>query len=332
MWAYQLKEPGCAPAKVVAEVVEPGAGEVLVRLKACSLNARDLGIQAGHFPAQWPLVPLSDGAGVVESVGPNVTTFKEGDKVCTCFYPFWESGEANATNHQYSLGCELPGVLAERVVLPESALVPAPSQFTFAEAATLPCAALTAWSALFTEGQLKPGQHVLIQGTGGVATFALQFAKMAGATVTVISSSDKKLELARSLGADETINYIQNPEWGSMVHDNTGQRGVDIVIELGGAETINQSLACIKIGGRICVIGVLSGTAAQISISDLLFRHVYLTGITVGHRGDFVAMNAALNASSIRPVIDRLFGPDEIAEAYQHMAQGKFVGKVGIEY
>jgi NADPH:quinone reductase-like Zn-dependent oxidoreductase len=332
MKAYRLQESGAAGLVCAEESIPvPGAGEVLVRLGAASINSRDLGILAGFYPNKRGVIPLSDGAGTVEAVGPGVQGLAAGDAVVGCFYADWQAGPATAGNHAASLGCEHDGVLAEHICLPATALVHKPVSLDFAEAATLPCAALTAWSALFTEGNLRPGQHVLVQGTGGVATFAMQFARMAGAEVTVISGSDEKLERARTLGATHVVNYRETTDWGSRVQEITGGRGVDLVVELGGADTLAQSMRCVAVGGHISVIGVLSGVEAKISVPDMLFRHIRLCGITVGHREDFLAMNRAIDLHGIQPVIDTRFGFDEAALAYEALPRGQHFGKLVIE-
>ncbi len=332
MKAYRLFEPGQAGLRCVDEQIpQPGAGEVLVRLAAASINYRDLGILAGFYPNKPGVIPFSDGAGTVEAVGAGVRGFAAGDAVVGCFYADWQAGPATAANHAASLGCEHDGVLAEHICLPATALVHKPASLDFAEAATLPCAALTAWSALFTEGNVRPGQHVLVQGTGGVALFALQFACMAGAEVTVISGSDEKLERARSLGARHLINYRSTPDWAARALEITGGHGVDLVVELGGADTLAQSMRCVAVGGHISVIGVLSGLEAKISVPDMLFRHIRLCGITVGHREDFIAMNRAMDQHGIQPVIDTRFGFDEAPLAYEALPRGLHFGKLVIE-
>ncbi len=315
-----------------AAVPVPGPGEVRVAMKAAAINARDIGIQAGFYPSTAGVLALSDGAGVVEALGEGVTEWAVGDAVVTCFYPYWESGPANALNHRASLGCEVDGVLAEHVIVQASGLVAKPRTLDLAEAATLPCAALTAWTALFTEGQLKPGQHVLIQGTGGVASFALMFAKLAGAEVTVISSSDTRLEQARAMGADHGINYATTPDWEAPVLAQTGGRGVDLVIELGGAATLTKSTMCVAVGGRICVIGLLGGPVATFPVVNLLARHIAINGITVGHREDFRAMNAAIDAAGLKPMIAARFGFGEADAAYATLAAGGQFGKVVVEF
>ena len=307
---------------------EPGPGEVRVRMAAAAINHRDLGIAAGAYPNPAGVIPFSDGAGVVEAVGPGVTGLSPGDAVISSFYPWWESGPATAANHRASLGCEIDGVLAELVVQPAEAFVRAPRSLTLAAAATLPCAGLTAWSALFTEGRLTAGQTVLIQGTGGVAIMALQLARMAGARAIVLSGDPAKARRAEALGAECVIDYRRHPAWAGEVLAATGGEGADLIIELGGQETLPQSLECVKVGGRISVIGVLSGLVAAIPLPPILFRHVHLTGITVGHRADLAALCAAIDATGLEPVIDAEFPFAEANRAYAALAAGRHFGKL----
>lgn len=310
---------------------EPGAGEVRVRIAAAAINHRDLGILAGAYPAPAGVIPMSDGAGVIDAIGPGVTTFALGDAVISCFYPDWEAGPANAANHLRSLGCETNGVLAEHVILPACGVISAPATLSMAMAATLPCAGLTAWSALFTEGQLRAGETVLIQGTGGVAIFALQLARMAGARAIVLSGDDKKAERVRTIGADHVINYRETPQWSDEVLARTNGEGVDLIVEIGGQDTLPQSLNCVKVGGRISVIGVLSGLVANIAVPPILFRHINLTGITVGHKSDLAALIRAVDANNIVPVIDEVFGFADAREAYKKLPLGRHFGKLVID-
>ncbi len=312
-------------------LAKPRHGEVQINIAAASLNHRDLAIKHGYFPAADRVVPLSDGAGIVTAVGDGVDEFLAGDRVVSCFYPFWESGRTTAFNHRASLGCEMDGMLRESATLSSTAIVHSPAHLSLIEAATLPCAALTAWSALFSSGGLVPGEHVLIQGTGGVAVFALQFAKAAGAEVTVISSAEKKLAQAKALGADHCITYGESREWGAAVNRLHGGEVIDLVIELGGSSTLAQSLSCLKVGGRISVIGVLSGTEASLCISDILRKAVSMKGITVGHRDDFKAMNRFLALHALHPVIHDRVPHDHAPSAYDALAAGGHFGKIVID-
>lgn len=308
----------------------PGPGEVLVAMRAAAINNRDLGMKAGAYPAKRDVVALSDGAGVVANVGPGVAGWTKGDSVVTCFYPYWESGPASADNHRASLGCELDGVLAQMAIVPASALVAKPESLNFAEAATLPCAALTAWNCLFEAGTLVPGQTVLLQGTGGVSIFALQFAKAAGARVIITSSSDAKLERARALGADHGINYKTHPDWSQEALRLTGGRGVDVVIEVGGPGTLEQSLASVCIGGRIAYVGVLTGLAGQANPVMLIPKAAAIHGIFVGSRAMFADMLGAMTLHGIKPQIDREFAFGEAPAALARLQSGGHFGKIVI--
>src|SRR3989338_5201454 len=300
--------------------------EVLVRIKAASLNYRDLMMAQGEYnPRQpLPLIPCSDGAGEVLSVGSEVTAFKPGDPVIALLAQTWLAGDPQKEHSRSTLGGPLEGMLSEYRVFPESGLVHMPKYLSFEEAATLPCAALTAWRALFVEAQLKAGQTVLLQGTGGVALFALQFAKMAGARVVIISSSDHKLEKAKQLGADQLINYQKTPEWSQDLQ-------VDLILELGGTETINQSLKALKFGGQINLIGRLSGGQAEIDLVSIFMRDICLQGVFVGNKLDFQAMNQALSVHKIKPVIDRVFTLEQAPEAFTYLKSAQHMGKIVID-
>lgn len=327
--AWRLAGIGIEALQLEAlEVTEPGFGKVRLRMAAASINHRDLGIMAGAYPTKANVIPFSDGAGVVEAVGSGVTEFAVGDAVISSFYPDWESGPANAANHKQSLGCEADGVLAQYVTLPASAVIAAPRSLDAISASTLPCAGLTAWSALFTEGKLKAGETVLVQGTGGVAVFALQLARMAGARVILLSGDPAKAERARTMGADHVINYRTTSDWASEVLSVTDGNGVDLIVELGGQDTLPQSLNCVKVGGRITVVGVLSGLVAPIPVPPILFRHIHLTGITVGHRSDLAALVRAVDANSLKPVVDRTFDFADAKAAYEALPEGRHFGKM----
>src|ERR1700742_4299943 len=258
----------------------PGPGQVAVRMRAASLNYRDLLTVQGKGGAKLPLIPCSDGAGEIVSVGEGVTRVAVGDRVCPMFFQSWFDGRPSASNRRLALGGTRPGVLQELMVLDAEGVSRIPPHLTFEEAATLPCTALTAWRALFEEVHIRPGDTVLVQGTGGVSIFALQFAKLAGASVIVTSSSDEKLERAKKLGADPTINYRSVPEWGKAAAEWTGG-GVDHVVEVGGKDTFAQSLEAARIGGTILVIGVLSGFSQQIAIPSLFSKNLHVIGLSV---------------------------------------------------
>ena len=311
---------------------KPGPGRVLVRVKAATLNYRDLlTIKGGYASRQkFPLIPVSDGAGVVEAVGPDVREFAPGDRVVGSFFETWISGEPSAAKMQGALGGAVDGVLAEYRVFPSQALVRTPGHLSDVEAAALPCAGLTAWSAVVKLGGVKAGQTVLTQGTGGVSIFALQFAKMCGARVIGTSSSDAKLERLEALGADVTINYRTAPDWGKKARELTG-RGVDLVVEVGGVGTLNESIRAIRIGGTIAFIGVLGGPSpAELRLPLMVMQQQRLQGVTVGSVEDLQAMCDAIAVNKMKPVIDKTFPFDQAAEAFRYMANGAHFGKVAI--
>lgn len=334
MKAYQLQGPhGIDGMKLVERPVPaPGPGQVLVRIKAASLNYRDLlTVQGGYGSRQkFPLVPVSDGAGVVESVGPGVKDFTPGDRVIGSFFEGWLGGEPSEAKMRTSLGGAVDGVLCEYRIWPSQALVRTPEHLTDPEAATLPCAALTAWSAVVKLGNVRPGQTVLTQGTGGVSIFALQFARMLGARVIATSSSETKIEKLKQLGADITINYKATPEWGKLARQQTG-RGVDLVVEVGGVGTLNESIRATRIGGTIAFIGVLAGQPqTEPRISLMVMQQQRLQGTTVGSVEDLQAMVDAIAISRMKPVMDKTFTFIEAREAFAYMASGAHFGKVAI--
>lgn len=313
----------------------PAPGQIRVSMRASALNYRDLLIPErgyGKRMQELPLIMLSDGAGIVESIGPNVTRVKVGDRVCPIFYQSWISGAPNNERFRFSLGCEQDGTMADYLVLSEEGVVPIPAHLDNIEAATLPTAAVTAWRALVTEGGVKPGDTVLVQGTGGVSLFALQFAKMLGARVIMTSSSDDKLNKVRAMGADETINYVSTAQWGLRAREITNGKGVDHVIEVGGAGTLMQSLRAVRTGGTLSMIGVLAGSDPTIPLGQIVTRHIRLQGITVGNRDDFEAMAAAIELHGIHPVVDRIFAFEELHEALDYLSSGKHFGKICIRH
>lgn len=313
-------------------VPEPGPGQVLLRMGAASLNYRDwLTVMGSYNPKQpLPLIPCSDGVGEVVDLGPGVRRFETGDRAIPIFAQRWISGEPTRDRVRSTLGGPLDGTLAEFMALDESGLVHAPSHLTDEEAATLPCAGVTAWSALATHGEIKAGDTVLVQGTGGVAVFALQLARLLGARVIATSSSDAKLERMKELGAWETINYRATPAWGRRARELTAGRGVDLVVEVGGAGTLAQSLDAVRFGGRICQIGILESAAAEINIVPLFMKQVRIQGVLVGPREGFESMNRAIEAAGMRPVIDRVFPLERIRAALEHLAEGSHLGKLCI--
>jgi NADPH:quinone reductase-like Zn-dependent oxidoreductase len=308
----------------------PGDYEVVVRIRAVSLNYRDLIVLRGQYDRkpQTGRVPLSDGAGEVISVGSGVTRFKIGDRVASCFFQGWSSGRFRPDMHRTALGGPIDGVLAEQAKLREEGVVHLPDGYSFEEGATLPCAAVTAWQSLIVRGQLVPGESVLLLGTGGVSIFGLQIAKAAGAKVIITSSSDEKLERAQKLGADAVINYKSTPDWGKAAVSLTGGEGVDHVVEVGGAGTFLQSVRACRFGGKIGLIGILTGREAASEIFPIVPKGATVFGIYVGSREMFEAMNRALEQAKIRPVIDKVFPFEAAPEAYAHMASGSHFGKV----
>lgn len=308
----------------------PGPGELLLAVRAVSLNHRDLTTVLGVYnPKQpLPLIPCSDAAAEVVAVGEGVDRFAPGDRVCPLFAPRWLAGEPERERLRATLGGPLDGTLAERIAVPAEAAVAIPAHLSDEEAATLPCAALTAWSAVVTLGRTAPGDVVVVLGTGGVSLFALQFARLAGAEVIVTSSSPAKLERARELGATAGIDYRAEPDWARRVKELTGGRGADLVVEVGGAGTLAQSLHAVRMGGTVAMIGALSGPAAPLSVIPILMRQVRVQGVLVGHREGFEAMNRAIAAHRLRPVVDRVFPFDDAPATFRHLASGGHFGKV----
>jgi NADPH:quinone reductase-like Zn-dependent oxidoreductase len=309
----------------------PREGEILVRLHASSLNYHDYLVALGKIPTADGLIPLSDGAGIIENIGEGVSEFAVGDHVVSCFFPEWENGEPVSSGFARTPGDGLDGYAREWVVRPANWFTRAPGNYTHAEAATLTTAGLTAWRALVCDGPLKAGETVLTLGTGGVSIFALQFAKMMGAMTIVTSSSDEKLARARALGADHTINYRQYPNWAEQVLDRTGGRGVDHVIEVGGPETLPQSISACRVGGHIAFIGVLTGFSGPVPTAALLARQVRLQGLTVGNRRQQIEMIRALDVNNVKPFIDRTFPLQDLIEGFRYEESGAHFGKICID-
>ena len=312
-----------------APTPRPGRGQVLVRMRAASLNYRDLMVATGRYargPAPTNLVPLSDGAGEVAEVGAEVTRVKPGDRVAGIFMQSWIGGEISPTDGASALGGAAPGVLAEYRLFDEQGLVHLPEHLSFEEGATLPCAGVTAWNALFGFRPLQPGETVLVLGTGGVSIFALQFARAAGARVIATSSSDAKLARAEELGASDGINYREFPEWQDRVRELTGGRGVDHVVEVGGGGTLPRSLKSVRLGGCVHLIGVLT----QGEINPRPIMQCIVRGIYVGSRQMFEAMSMAIAHHKLRPVIDRVFPFEAAQDAYRHLQSQTHLGKVVI--
>jgi len=311
---------------------KPSENEVLIKVRAVSLNYRDLLTvrveRPGNVPP--PFVPCSDGAGEVVAVGAEVKQWKVGDRVAGIFFSDWVDGPFDLQYHKKALGGSAQGMLSEYVALPEHAVVRIPDHLSMEEGACLPCAAVTAWQALFTRGGLVAGRSVLALGTGGVSIFALQLAHAAGARVFITSSSDAKLEHARSLGAAETVNYKSTPEWDKEVWKLSGKRGVDHVVEVGGPGTLEKSMNSVAANGQVALIGVLTGFGAAPSLFPLVVRNARIDGIYVGSRADFEALNAFITAHQIKPIIDRSFSFEESRAAFEYMATGAHFGKVTI--
>jgi NADPH:quinone reductase-like Zn-dependent oxidoreductase len=331
MKVFELRAFGLDPLTLTDRPEpKPGPGQVLLQMRAFSLNYRDWMVVKGVYnPKQrLPLVPLSDGVGKVAAVGEGVTRVKIGDRVAGIFMQQWLSGEVTEEKARSSLGAQLPGVLAEYVVLHEEGVVHIPEHLTDEEAATLPCAAVTAWHALITEGGIWPGATVLILGTGGVSLFGLQFARLAGARVIATSSSNAKLERVRQLGASDGINYKEDADWDKAVRALTGGVGVDHVVEVGGAGTLPHSLRAVRMGGCISLIGVLADGSGQVSPLPILMKNVRVQGIYVGSREMFEAMNRAIALHRLRPVVDRVFAFQEVREALRYLESGAHFGKI----
>ncbi|MCG6923910.1 MAG: NAD(P)-dependent alcohol dehydrogenase [Acidobacteria bacterium] len=332
MRAWQIQDRFGLDALTLVEREEPrpGPGQVAVQVRATSLNYRDLLTVVGSYnPKQpLPLVPLSDGAGLVSAVGPGVTRVREGDRVAGIFNQAWISGPPRREHVRSSLGGPLDGLLAEQVVLGAEGVVRVPEHLSLEEAACLPCAGVTAWNALVEQGGLTAGQTLLVLGTGGVALFALQLARCLDARVIVMSSSDAKLKRARELGASETVNYRTTPDWDRQVKELTGGVGVDHVLELGGAETLPRSLRAVRVGGHVSLVGSLSGLEATLNLALVFMRGVRLQGVLVGSRDTFDALNRVISRYRLRPVIDRVFAFEDAPAAFEHLQSQGHLGKV----
>jgi NADPH:quinone reductase-like Zn-dependent oxidoreductase len=334
MKAMKLSRPPGLDSLHVAELDDPGApgaGQIRVRLHANSLNYHDYAVATGAIPTAKGRIPLSDGAGVVEAVGDGVTEFAVGDHVVSCFFPYWQDGVEPHGNFSHVPGDGLDGYAREAVVTPAHWFTRAPKGWSHAEAATLPCAALTAWRALVVEGGLKAGDSVLILGTGGVAIFALQMAKAMGATAIVTSSSDAKLERARSMGADYTVNYKTDADWGRTVRQWTGKRGVDHVLEIGGPGSLAQSIVAARIGGHISMIGIMSGIKGEVPTLAMMAKQIKLQGIIVASRQHQLDMIRGLEVTGIKPVIDKTFPLASLADAFRYEGEASHFGKICLE-
>ncbi|HEY0429777.1 MAG TPA: NAD(P)-dependent alcohol dehydrogenase [Pyrinomonadaceae bacterium] len=335
MKAYEIQQFGIENlAPVERDEPKPQSAEVLVKFQAASLNYRDLMMVKGAYnpKLKTPLVPLSDGAGEVVAVGEQVTKWKVGDRVCPIFMQGWIDGEIEFKKARTALGGDLDGCLREFGAFDENSLVRIPDHLSYEEAATLPCAAVTAYHALFVSGALKSEDTVLLQGTGGVSNFALLFSSVYAERTIITSSSDEKLERAKELGASDLINYRQREDWDKAVLELTDRRGVDHVVEVGGAGTIQKSMNAVKMGGHIAVIGALSGGQGEISPVSILMKSARLHGIFVGSRQMFEQMNQLLCFHNhLKPQIDKVFGFDEIKDALRHMESGSHFGKIVVK-
>ncbi len=319
----------------IVERPEPAlkAEQVQLRMRAWSLNYRDLMVVRGQYnpKLKFPFVPLSDGVGEVVAVGEGVETLKPGMRVCPLFMPLWSAGPLTDAKAKSALGGAWPGVLADTAVLPATGVIPVPEHLTDAEAATLPCAAVTAWHAVITSGKVEPGDTVLIQGTGGVSLFALQFARLAGATVIATSSSDEKLARVKQLGATFGINYRTQPEWDVAVREMTQGVGVRHIVEVGGAGTLGKSLKAVQTAGTISLIGVLTGGAGEVNPLPILMKNIRVQGLYVGSGEMFASMNRAITQHQLRPIVDRIFKMEEICAALRYLESGQHFGKIVIQ-
>lgn len=334
MKAIQIKLPASLENLMLvdmAEPREPGPGEIKVRIRASSLNFHDLGVVTGVLPCADGRIPMSDGAGEVVAIGSGVSDYQVGDKVVSTFFTDWPDGKPTTTAFTRVPGDGIDGYAREYMTAPESWFTPIPKGYSFAEAATLTCAGVTAWRALVVDGQMKAGANVLVQGTGGVSVFALQIAKSMGARVIATSSSNEKLARMKALGADEVINYVEEPEWGVKVRDLTNGEGVDHVVEVGGAGTLNQSIVATKTGGHIAMIGVLTGRAGPVMTAALMVKQIRLIGMVVGSRQHQMDLIRAIEVTGMKPVIDKSFPLANLADAFRHQAANAHFGKIVVE-
>lgn len=329
---------GATPSTLEAlELVElddasaPGPGEIKVALKASSLNYHDYAVVVGMIPSALGRIPMSDGAGEVVAVGAGVTEYKVGDAVVSTFFPDWLDGGPPQTAFTGVPGDGIDGYARQAVTAPTHWFTRVPKGYSHAEAATLTCAGLTAWRALFVDNAIKPGDTVLVQGSGGVSIFALQFAKAAGATVIATSSSGEKLERLKDLGADHLINYKEIQAWGVKALELTGGKGVDCVVEIGGAGTLDQSMVATRVGGHVALIGVLAGFAGPVQTALLMAKNLRVQGLTVGSRAQQLDMIAGIEANGIRPVISDHFPLERLADAFRHQAANKHFGKICVD-
>jgi len=334
MKAIQLHVPASLDNLKLVDLPEPaapGPGEIAVRLRASSLNYHDYAVVKGMIPTAENRIPMSDGAGEVTAVGEGVSEFAVGDMVVSTFFPDWIDGSPPEGGFKRVPGDGIDGYAVEQAVGAVTSWTKVPDGYSAAEAATLTCAGLTAWRALFVDGCVKPGDTVLVQGTGGVSIFALQFAKAAGATVIATSSSNDKLKRLKELGADHLINYKEVEAWGPKVLELTGGKGVDCVVEIGGAGTLDQSMMATRIGGHIALIGVLTGFAGPVQTGLLMGKNLRVQGLTVGSRAQQQDMIAAIEANGLKPVLDKSFPLADLGDAFRHQESGKHFGKIVVD-
>ena len=339
MRALNVTAPWGLDAIQVAEVPDPvaGPGQVLVRMKAVSLNYRDLLMVNGMYGrgsagTKDVITPFSDGCGVIEAVGTGVTKFKVGDRVATLFFQNWTSGPPNLEKLMSALGFPIPGAGAELQVFGQDGVSKVPEFLTDQQVATLPCAGLTAWRGLFEDARLEPGDTVVLQGTGGVSIFGLQFARAAGLRTVITSSSDEKLARAKAMGADHLVNYKTTPAWSGPVREATGGRGADFIMEVGGGGTIQESMKAIRIGGHIAIIGVVAGAGDPFNPAALIGNSAKLQGLSVGSRDMFEAMCRAIELHKIAPVVDKVFPWTDAKAAFSAMAGGEHFGKIVLQF
>lgn len=334
MKAVKLAKPGGLDNLSVVDVEQPpdpSPDEILVRIRASSLNFHDYAVAAGFIPTEDGRIPMADGAGVVEAVGAGVTEFTEGEHVVSCFFPTWADGAPVVGDFSTTPGDGVDGYARERVVAPASWFTRAPDGWSHTEAATITTAGLTAWRALVVDAGLKAGDTILVLGTGGVSIYALQIARAMGAAVIATSSSDEKLERVRELGAAQTINYKTTEDWGRKVLELTGGRGVDHVVEVGGPGTLPQSIRACRVGGHISLIGVLTGREGTVPTALLMAKQLRLQGLIVGSRQNQIDMVRALETTGLRPAIDKTFALDELADAFRYEESGAHFGKICVE-
>lgn len=315
---------------VEKEISDPAAGEIRVRWHATSLNYHDYLVAKGVLPVPEGRIPMSDGAGEIDAVGPGVTRWKKGDKVMSLFFPRWQHGAPTIDTTRFISGETIDGYATEYSVLPADVVTAMPEDYTYAAAATLPCAGLTAWRALVVEGQIKPGDSVLIEGTGGMSIFALQFARMAGAQVFATTGSNEKIDQLKAMGATDVINYKEDPKWGKTLFQKTG--GIDHVLDVGGNATMRQSIEAAKLYGKIYSIGILGGPKGEILFPKLFFKHLSIIGLAVGSAAMQEDMVKAVNANKFQPILDKNFALEELGDAFRYQEAGKHFGKITVAW